>query len=216
MEPELRGLYAITPWPLAEQQVLQLAEQALRGGAAVLQLRDKSDDAPRRLRLARALREACQRHRALFIVNDDLALAQAVGADGVHLGRDDTDLAQARAQAPELIIGVSCYASLERAERAQALGADYVAFGRFFASRSKPEASPAPLEVLRQARERLFLPVVAIGGITLDNAPRLLAAGAQALAVIDGLFGQVDVEASARRFAGLFARGDILAPFQID
>ncbi len=205
MKARLRGLYAITPSGLDEPELLARSAQALDGGAAVLQYRDKHRAGARREPLARALKALCDEHGALFIVNDDVELALAVAAHGVHLGRDDMALAQARRRAPDLLIGVSCYNRLELAEQAQKLGADYVAFGRFFPSRSKPDAVAAKPDVLRRAKARLRLPVVAIGGITLDNAAGLVAAGADAVAVIEGLFGQPQVAAAARRFAGLFA-----------
>jgi len=178
---------------------------ALAGGARVIQYRDKTRDTARRERQARALAALCRAHGALFVINDDVALARAVAADGVHLGRDDATLAQARAQlGPQAAIGVSCYNELSRALQAQAQGADYVAFGSFFPSRTKPAAVPATLELLRQARALLPLPIVAIGGITPTNGATLLHAGADALAVIEGVFGQTDIDAAAKQYARLF------------
>ena len=187
--PALRGLYAITPDGLPEATLLAKAEAVLAGGAAVLQLRDKSDDAARRLRLAQALAALCRRFGARFIVNDDLALALAAGADGLHLGVDDGDLLAARrALPPGAILGASCYADIELARRAVAAGADYVAFGAVHPSSTKPLAVRAPLSLLGRARAELGVPVCAIGGITLANAAEIVAAGADLIAVVSDLF----------------------------
>ncbi|MEW9625578.1 thiamine phosphate synthase [Rhodanobacter geophilus] len=197
-----RGLYAITDGPRAD--LPEAVAQALAGGARVLQYRDKSADAARRHAEATVLRQLCDRYAVPLIVNDDIALAAAVGAAGVHLGRDDDDLAAARAAlGPGAIIGVSCYDSLERARAAAAVGADYVAFGAFFPSPTKPQAARAPLELLRQSAA-LGVPRVAIGGITPDNAPSLVEAGADFLAVISAVFAAPDVRAAAQRFARLY------------
>ena len=202
----LRGLYAITDNQLSPGALLEASvAAALRGGARVIQYRDKSTDTTLRLREARALVDICHSHNALLIINDDVELAAACGADGVHLGKDDLDLAQARERlGGQTIIGLSCYNDLERARRAAHAGADYIAFGRFFPSRTKPNASAATPETLRAARRELALPLVAIGGITPDNGRLLIDAGADMLAVIHGVFGQPDIEAAARRFAELF------------
>ncbi len=208
----IQGLYAITPetgdkWDAATLQAAVAA--ALRGGAAVIQYRNKHSSAALKRKQAAALAALCRRHGVPLIVNDDPVLAQDCGADGVHLGRDDPDIAAARrCLGPGALIGVSCYDDLERARRAEAAGADYVAFGRFFPSRSKPGASPAPPEILQQARNTLKIPIVAIGGITPENGADLLARGAAALAVIGGLFHADDIETAARRYAALFHRPD--------
>lgn len=201
-----RGLYAVTDGALIEPaRLVERVTQALRGGAVMVQYRDKSTDTRRRLREAQALCEACRAYGALLIINDDVALARAAAADGVHLGKDDAPLAQARRMLGEqVIIGLSCYNSLQRAVEAQAAGADYVAFGRFFPSRTKPDAVTAGIELLRQANTRLRIPRVAIGGITPDNGAALIEAGADLLAVVHGVFGQPDPEAAARRYARLF------------
>jgi thiamine-phosphate pyrophosphorylase len=202
----MHGLYVITDAALTPGDALIPAvAAALRGGARVVQYRDKSTDAQRRAEQAAALVALCAQYGALLIVNDDVELAAAVGAAGVHLGRDDPDMHAARRRlGATAIIGVSCYNQLTRAEAAAAQGADYVAFGRFFPSRTKPDAVAASPELLAAARRTLDLPLVAIGGITPDNGAQLLAAGADLLAVIHGVFGQPDIEAAARRFAALF------------
>ncbi len=206
MRAGLRGLYAITDPRLTPGEAMFAAvEAALRGGARILQYRNKAADGATRLREAGRLSRLCRAHGALFLVNDDPALAQAVGAHGVHLGRDDPDVARARdLLGPEGIVGVSCYNELERARAAAAAGADYVAFGRFFPSHTKPEAVQAHPDLIRRAKAELGLPVVAIGGITPENGRTLIEAGADMLAVIHGLFGQPDVEAQAARYARLF------------
>lgn len=206
MPPRLagRGLYAITDGPRAD--LLDVAAAALYGGAALLQYRDKTADAPRRLQEARALQGLCAARGVPLIVNDDVELAAAVGAAGVHLGEDDANIAAARARLGEnAIIGVSCYDSLARARQLAAAGADYLAFGAFFPSTTKPGARHATPALLREARA-LGLPLVAIGGITPDNGGPLIEAGADYLAVIAAVFGAADVRVAARRFSDLFAR----------
>ncbi len=196
------GLYAITDGPRAD--LLAAVAQALAGGVRLLQYRDKSADAERRHAEAAALLQLCRRHGVPLIINDDIALARAVGADGVHLGREDDDLASARAAlGGHAIIGVSCYDSLQRAQAAARAGASYVAFGAFFPSPTKPLAPRAPLELLRQSAA-LGVPRVAIGGITPDNGASLVEAGADYLAVISAVFASADVRAAARRFADLY------------
>lgn len=201
-----RGLYAVTDNRLlAGDALAEAVAAAIRGGAAAVQYRDKDGAARERHRDAARLRALCAASGVPFVVNDDVALAAAVEADGVHVGREDATLVQARAAlGPEAIIGVSCNDSLERALEAQAAGATYVAFGRFFPSQTKPQAVPASIELLHEARPRMRIPVVAIGGITPENGGALLAAGADVLAVIHGLFGQPEPEAAARRYAELF------------
>lgn len=204
----LRGLYAITDSTLlADGRLLPYVEAALRGGARVLQYRDKSTDAARRLAEARALRDLCAQYQADLIINDDLPLAAELGV-GLHLGQTDGSLAEARALlGPEAIIGATCHARLELAEQAQAAGASYLAFGRFFNSQTKPGAPAATPELLAQARARFALPLVAIGGVTRDNGPQLITQGADLLAVVHALFAAdtaAEVEQRARAFQRLF------------
>ena len=201
------GLYTLTdPGLTPGERLLPAVDAAIRGGARLVQYRDKSDDAPRKLLEARALAELCRGHGVAFIVNDDPALAAAAGADGVHLGKDDPDVASARVQlGPRALIGVSCYDSLERAVAAAHAGADYVAFGSFYASGSKPNAVRAAPELLRQARHTLpGIPLCAIGGITPQNGASLIEAGADMLAVIRGVFAEADVTGAARAYSNLF------------
>ncbi len=202
------GLYAIADTQyLDDARLLPAVGEAIGGGARVVQYRDKKHAAADRVRQAGELALLCRRHGVLFIVNDDVALAKETRAGGAHLGREDASLAQAREQLGHgAIIGVSCYNELARALKAQADGADYVAFGSFFPSRTKPQAVRAGLELLCEAKQKLQVPVVAIGGITPENGAHLLAAGADALAVIEGVFGQADVRAAAGRYAKLFSQ----------
>jgi thiamine-phosphate pyrophosphorylase len=202
----LKGLYAITDRQLASDgDVSRQVEQALAGGARLVQYRDKREDRERRQREARSLLQLCRSYSAPLIINDDLELAAAVAADGVHLGKDDPTISLARERlGPQAIIGVSCYNNLDLALEAQAQGADYVAFGRFFSSNTKPLAVQADVQLLRRARPLLQIPIVAIGGITPENGGPLVAAGADMLAVIHGLFGQPDIRTACQRFTTLF------------
>ena len=197
-----RGLYAITPSFKDFESLLKQVEAALAGGAKVMQLRDKS----RRLTHAQAtlVLELCHAYAVPLIVNDDLELAHRIGADGVHLGREDAQAKEARKKlGPEAIVGISCYADLNRALYAERAGATYVAFGAFFPSATKPQAPLAPIELLTQAKALLYCPIVAIGGITPENGAGLLQAGADLLAAIAGVFTQ-DPRQSASRYARLF------------
>lgn len=202
----VNGLYAITDTQLIPAgQLTGCVAQAIAGGASVIQYRNKQTADPARHQEAAALATLCRQHHIPLIINDDAELAAAVGASGVHLGQSDAPVQQARQQlGPRAIIGVSCYNDLERAIAAVAAGADYVAFGRFFPSHSKPDAHQADTRVLNQARQQLDRPIVAIGGITPDNGQALLAAGANLLAVIHGVFGQPDIRAAAAQYAELF------------
>ena len=206
MAPAIAGLYVITDarWP-RPVPVETAVKAALRGGARVVQYRDKSDDAPRRRSEAQAIADLCRAQGAAFIVNDDVDLALAVGADGVHLGRDDGGIAAARTVlGPTRLIGVSCYNELERARQATAAGADYVAFGSVYPSATKPDAVRAPLALFDQARRFTDRPLVAIGGINADTIAAVTAAGADAAAVVDAVFAAPDIEQAA---AELVAKG---------
>lgn len=199
-----RGLYAISDGPRADLPAV--TERVLEGGAVLLQYRDKTGDHARRRAEAQTLLALCRARGVPLIVNDDVELAAAVGADGVHLGAEDGDIAAARERlGRDAIIGVSCYDSIDRARRLAAAGADYLAFGAFFASSTKPDARRATLELLRQAAA-IGLPLVAIGGITPDNAPPLIAAGADLVAVVSGVFAAADPAATARRYSELFTK----------
>jgi thiamine-phosphate pyrophosphorylase len=206
MKTQLTGLYAITN--AAHEGLDDLESRvraALEGGARAIQYRDKTTDALRRHREASRLVQLCRAYRVPLLVNDDVELALAVGADGVHLGKEDAGLNEARRRLPgEALIGCSCYNRFDLAERAAAQGADYVAFGSFFASPTKPEAVPASPDLLRRARDELDLPAVAIGGITPENGAALVDAGATMLAVISAVFDAPDITRAARAFAPCF------------
>jgi thiamine-phosphate pyrophosphorylase len=198
-----RGLYAITPSEeLSAEQIIIAVRAAIKGGASVIQYRDKhrQDPAP----LAIELLNICHCYKVPLIINDNIDLAKRIGADGVHLGKDDGNLIEARQRlGKEFIIGISCYNSLHRAIEAENNGATYVAFGRFFSSTSKPLASPADINTLRQAKQFLHIPIVAIGGILPENGGQLLQAGAELLAAIGGIF-DLQPEQSARKYLPLF------------
>ncbi len=203
----MRGLYLLTR---PDGDLIGIVAAALQGGARMVQYRDKSDDAERRLDEARQLRALCDAAGAGFIVNDDISLAKRCGADGVHLGRDDGSITDARgALGTDAIIGVSCYGSLTRARAAAAAGADYLAFGSFFASPTKPDAVTASIDLLVAARAEFDLPLCAIGGITPENGERLVAAGADMLAVISGVFDAEDARVATWAYASLFRQSQI-------
>lgn len=205
---KLRGLCAVTVDDPLLPRLSALVKAALDGGAPFVQYRNKTASRPLRRAQAAEMLRICRAAGAKLIVNDDVWLALEIGADGVHLGRDDApggSLAAAReALGPQRILGASCYNDLGRAGEAAAAGADYLAFGSVFPSRTKPGAVRAPLELLGEARRRFGLPVAAIGGITPDNAPQVIAAGADMLAVVSDLFDAMDIKARAEAYQALF------------
>jgi thiamine-phosphate pyrophosphorylase len=184
---ENNGLYLITP-----DQPLDLAllEQIiLRHQIKVLQYRRKIAHFPTKLAQAKLLRELCDKHHTIFIINDDINLAQKSAADGIHLGKNDATIAQARAKlGARTIIGVSCYNDLNLALTAQKSGADYVAFGALFASTTKPNAQHCSLEVIKQANQQLSVPIVGIGGINFNNQYQAFTAGCSAVAMISAMY----------------------------
>jgi thiamine-phosphate pyrophosphorylase len=197
----MRGLYAITP-DLAElEPLLRKVEQALKAGVALLQYRNKIISKDKRLLQAKELAPLARGYGVPLIINDDVEIAAAVGANGVHLGKEDGDLAAARAKLPGRIVGASCYNDLEKARAAVRAGASYVAFGSVYPSPTKPQAVQAPLSLFAA---NLGVPLCAIGGITLHNAPALIAAGADLLAVISDLFDAPDIAARAAQYGKLF------------
>jgi len=205
MGTALRGLYAITPDEADTRALAAKVADALAGGIAALQYRNKAADATLRRTQAEALALLCRERGVPLIVNDDVALASAVGADGVHLGATDGDLAGTRRRlGPGKLLGASCYDRYDLALAAKAAGADYVAFGAAFPSPTKPNAVRAPLALYARAHRELGIPIVAIGGITADNAAALVSAGVDALAVITDLFEARDIAARARDFNALF------------
>lgn len=198
------GVYALTPECADTARLLAMVEAALKGGVAAVQYREKTGDVALRFEQASELLPLCRKYGVPLIINDDLRLADLADADGVHVGREDAGLREARIiLGPKKIVGVSCYQSLELAGKAQAEGADYVAFGSFYASPTKPQAQRAPLQLLHDAAG-LSLPVVAIGGITAENAAEVITAGADSIAVISALFDAPDIKAAARNLNRLF------------
>jgi len=198
-------LYAVTPDELDTAKLVRKVCMALAGGARIVQYRNKSADATLRREQGAALLAVCRAVRVPLIINDDLDLAAALEADGLHLGRDDVPVAAARKRLRRgSLVGASCYDRLDLAVSARSAGADDVAFGSAFPSTPKPGATRAPLSLYRDAKARLDCPVVAIGGITSENARAVIEAGADAIAVISALFDAHDIERSAREFASLF------------
>lgn len=196
------GLYVITDERLMRRRdfVKKVAEAAA-AGAGLIQLREKASRLRDRLELAKAAVRAAHLHGARLVVNDDPRLAAAIGADGVHLGRDDASVAEARELlGPGAIVGVSCYGDIDLAVRLQRAGADYVSFGACFKSPTKPKEAIVPLSVFNKARRRLKVPLVAIGGITAANAPLVYAAGADLVSVVSSVFARGRVAAAVKEF----------------
>ena len=204
MSTPLRGVYLITPDQNDTDALLAATAPLLAAGTALLQYRNKTADAPLRLTQAIALQALCAQHGVPLLINDEVALAQAVGAAGVHLGEDDGELAAARAQLGQAaIIGASCYNDPALAQRAREAGASYIAWGAFYPSTTKPLARRADPQLLRDGAA-LGLPQVAIGGLTPDNAGVLVDAGADLLAVISGIYAAPDPLAALRAYQSLF------------
>ncbi|HXH10836.1 MAG TPA: thiamine phosphate synthase [Alphaproteobacteria bacterium] len=207
---KLRGLYVITDTKLIPRhRFIDTVEAAVRGGATMVQLREKDTPRDEVVRLGRELLAVTRRYGALLIINDHPSVAQEVGADGAHVGREDPPVAEARVLlGPQAIIGASCYGDVARAVAAEHDGADYVAFGTPFPSPTKTKRTDISLEIFRHAKQQVKVPVFAIGGITLDNAQQVIDAGADGIAVVSAVFGAADVEAAARALARLFERGE--------
>jgi thiamine-phosphate pyrophosphorylase len=201
----IKGLYAITPDEQDTDILLAKVEVALQGGIGILQYRNKLADHKLKTQQARALLPLCRQYQVPFIINDSIKLCLTLDADGVHFGADDGNLAEARVRlGNDKILGASCYNRFDLALSAQQLGADYVAFGACFASSTKPNAPVAGLHLFTQAKAELHVPAVAIGGITLENAPLAIAAGASSVAVINAIFNADDVKLTSQQFTKLF------------
>ena len=203
----LSGLYALTDTELMpdDETMIRLVTEAIDGGVRILQYRDKSGDDEKRFRQATQLQTLCQARGVVFLINDDAKLAKACGAFGVHLGQSDGAVPEARALLGDAaIIGVTCHDQLSLAETALRQSADYVAFGAFFPSKTKPNAKPAPMSIIQEAKARFQCPVVAIGGITVDNAPQLIDQGVDMIAVVHSLFSAENVQQRAEAFARSF------------
>ncbi len=199
----MKGLYAITE--SNSKNLIENVTLALKGGIKILQYRNKQASSQQKQQEAQALAALCKKFNTPFIINDDIQLAQKVRADGVHLGRDDGSILAARAQlGDKAMIGVTCYQDIEIARQAEKLGANYVAFGSFFASPTKPQAPRAGIKLLQQAKQEISLPICCIGGITLDNASTLIDNGADMIAVISSLFATDNITATAQQFTRKF------------
>jgi len=202
----IRGLYAITHHDrLTLKKLISDVELVLQGGASIIQFRDKNSQKTEKLIRAEALQKLCKDYQSVFLINDDIQLCKKINADGVHLGINDASITTARQMlGDEKIIGATCHNSIELALQAQALGADYIALGKFFPSITKNEAPLADISCIDHIKSQCSLPIVAIGGITLDNAPSLLACHVNAIAVINALFSEADIKQRAQQFSNLF------------
>ncbi|MGB7816616.1 MAG: thiamine phosphate synthase [Methylotenera sp.] len=200
----ISGLYAITPDDLDTERLCRKVETALQGGVSLVQYRNKAANAMLRLRQASALLAICRSYKVSLVINDHLDLCAQIDADGLHLGMTDCDLSAARRLlGADKIIGASCYNQPELAIKAEQAGASYVAFGACFSSETKPNALHAPLSLFTEAKQKIAIPLVAIGGITLENAPSVLQAGADAIAVVGALFNANDIIETSQQFMHL-------------
>jgi thiamine-phosphate pyrophosphorylase len=201
----ISGLYAVTPNTLDTELLCLSVEAALKGGASLVQYRNKAADAVLRLRQASALLALCRSYHVPLIINDHLDLCAQIDADGLHLGASDCDLGAARRLLGDSkIIGASCYNQLDLAIKAEQAGASYVAFGACFGSQTKPDALSAPLNLFADAKQKIAIPLVAIGGINLENVSSVISAGADAIAVVGALFNAIDITNTSQKFTLLF------------
>ncbi len=209
MTQRVKGLYALTPDQLDTDKLLRMSEQALSGGVSVLQYRNKIANVSLRRVQAKLLRQLCDQYETLFIINDHIDLVTLVDADGMHIGAEDVSVMTARQHlGRDKIIGASCYNQIDLAITAVEEAVDYVAFGAFFSSTTKPDATAVSIDFLAKARSHISVPVVAIGGINLQNAAELIRQGCDAIAVCGALFHQPNIMASAQQFCRLFTDKD--------
>ncbi len=203
--PKTGGVYAITDCEyLTTYELLNKTESILRVGVALFQYRNKTEDKKNKKELAVMLQALCEQYKTPFIVNDDLKLAKEIAADGIHLGQHDTNIDTARRVLGDKIIGVSCYDDFNRAIFAEKSGADYIAFGSFFPSITKPDAAKANIDLIIKSKEKFNIPVVAIGGITQENGKKLINAKVDYLAVINGIYSSEDAATSILAYNNLF------------
>jgi len=201
----IKGLYAITPDMADLNSLIQKTQSAIEGGAFMVQYRSKIHDRAVKMQQCAAILRLCREYDVPCIVNDDVEMCHILEADGVHLGEKDDNIAEVRRILGEdAIIGSSCYDQLNRAKQAQKEGASYVAFGAVFPTPTKPNAPRATLELLREAKSQIHIPIVAIGGITVNNAHDVIEAGVDAIAVITSLFEAKTIKETAETFLKMF------------
>jgi len=207
MKNKLYGLYVITDKKLIERDnFVETVEKSIKGGARIVQLREKGTSYDEIIMLAKELLKVTKKYDVPLIINDSPEIAKEIGADGVHIGGDDTSIEKARSLlGSEAIIGVSCYNQIERGLNAMKTGADYVAFGTPYNTPTKPDREPTPIEILNQAVKLIDIPIFAIGGITKDNAKPILETGVDGIAVITSVFGSPAPETAARELANLIS-----------
>lgn len=206
-DSRMKGLYIVTPDWDDTAKLLAVSEQALQGGAALLQYRHKTADAALRQQQAEQLLALCRRYQRPFIINDDVELCLALDADGIHVGGTDASVAEVRAKVgPDKIVGATCYGSMELAHQAYRSGASYIAFGGFYPSRVKKYEVTTQPTIVTTAKVEIPLPNVVIGGMTQQNAVPLVAAGADMVAAISSVYLAQDPVAAARAFVDLFAK----------
>ncbi|WP_297886896.1 thiamine phosphate synthase [Sulfurihydrogenibium sp.] len=204
---KLKGLYVITDEKLTPyDRMLDMVERALKGGASIVQLRDKNNPDEFLIPYCLELKKLCHKYDAIFIVNDRVDLALNVDADGVHVGEEDPDVVEVRQKTKGKIMGVSCYGSVERALQMQEIGADYVAFGSFYPSPTKPKSRIVPKSVVLEAKNVLKIPVCVIGGLTAENSKELIDLGADMVAVISDVWTASDIESRCREYIKLFQK----------
>ena len=200
-----RGIYAITDCAnTTAQELLEKSEAILKTGISLFQYRNKTSNQQKKKELAQELQSLCHQYNTPFIVNDDVLLAKDISADGIHLGKDDDDISLAREVIGSRIIGISCYNNINRAIAAEKAGANYIAFGAFFPSVTKPDAKKADIALVKLAKSQLTIPVVAIGGITPENGKQLIEANIDYLAVISGLYSASDTISATQSYNDLF------------
>ena len=202
---KLQGLYVIADADcIGTDEIITKTEEVLVAGVKIIQYRDKINTQDNRYKIAGALRKLTNNYKCLFLINDDVQLAKSINADGVHLGKDDASIERARILlGDDKIIGASCYAKYENAQMVINASADYIAFGSFYPSSTKPNAPRAEITLLTKAKQQLKTPICAIGGITPQNAPNVLAAGADMIAVISAVFNASSPKQAVQEYLSL-------------
>lgn len=208
--PKLKGLYVITDEKLTTyDKIVEMVEKALKGGAKIVQLRDKTNSDDFLILHGFLLKELCEKYNAYFIVNDRVDLALKINAHGVHIGKEDADITEVKKKLKNKIIGVSCYGDIERAKIMESLGASYVAFGSFYPSPTKPEAKIVDKSIIQQAKKVLSIPVCVIGGLNVERAKELVCLGADIVAVVSDIWTAPSIEERAKEYKNLFISGSV-------